>query len=175
MRQRRAGSPRDRRPTARCHCSSTLRESSPSGDQARAQARAQQRAQQRIRAPQSESLARAPVAETPHTWRTAPAQRRVMRIASSIFIYVCILAEYQAAWDGGGAHANSRWSEELVRTERERECVCVHYSRTVWHGERDTESLARYFYLKNRSHWEVPVFEGKPSTSWRDPIIPILL
>ena len=77
--------------------------------------------------------------------------------------------------DGGGAHANSRWSEELVRTERERECVCVHYSRTVWHGERDTESLARYFYLKNRSHWEVPVFEGKPSTSWRDPIIPILL
>ena len=24
-------------------------------------------------------------------------------------------------WDGGGAHANSRWNEELVRTERERE------------------------------------------------------
>ena len=59
--------------------------------------------------------------------------------------------------------------------QREREREYVHYSRTVWHGERDTESLARYFYLKNRSHWEVPVFEGKPSTSWRDPIIPILL
>ena len=63
-------------------------------------------------------------------------------------------------WDGGGAHANSRWSEELVRTERERERECVHYSRTVWHGERDTESLARYFYLKNRSHWQVPVSRG---------------
>ena len=80
-----------------------------------------------------------------------------------------------STWDGGGAHANSRWNEELVRTERESERERVLYSRTVWHGERDTESLARYFYLKNRSHWEVPVFEGKPSTSWRDPIIPILL
>ena len=29
--------------------------------------------------------------------------------------------------DGGGAHANSRWNEELVRTERERE-------RELWHG-----------------------------------------
>ena len=81
----------------------------------------------------------------------------------------------EPTWDGGGAHANSRWNEELVRTERESERERVLYSRTVWHGERETESLARYFNLKNRSHWEVPVFEGKPSTSWRDPIIPILL
>ena len=52
--------------------------------------------------------------------------------------------------DGGGAHANSRWNEELVRTETESERERVLYSRIVWHGERETESLARYFYLKNR-------------------------
>ena len=34
-------------------------------------------------------------------------------------------------WDGGGAHANSRWNEELVRTERESERERVLYSRTV--------------------------------------------
>ena len=73
-----------------------------------------------------------------------------------------MFAPFVVTWDGGGAHANPTWNEELVRTERERERERerVLYSRTVWHGQSETESLARYFYLKNRSHWQVPVSRG---------------
>ena len=89
-------------------------------------------------------------------------------------------------WDGGGAHANSRWNEELVRTERERERERVLFIREgnrarVTKAERERECFIQgqfgtgrerervwhvIFIWKNRSHWEVLVFEGKPSTSW---------
>ena len=75
---------------------------------------------------------------------------------------LCRLAVFSTG-EGGGAHANPTWNEELVRTEereRERERERVLYSRTVWHGQSETESLARYFYLKNRSHRQVPVSRG---------------
>ena len=35
--------------------------------------------------------------------------------------------------DGGGAHANSRWNEELVRTERERERESFLFERETEH------------------------------------------
>ena len=57
-------------------------------------------------------------------------------------------------------HGMRSWSGQRRERERERERERVLYSRTVWHGQSETESLARYFYLKNRSHWQVPVSMG---------------
>ena len=62
-------------------------------------------------------------------------------------------------WDGGGAHANSRWSEELVRTERERERErvliqgqfgTVRETQRVWHVIFiwKTEVIGRFLYSR---------------------------
>ena len=48
--------------------------------------------------------------------------------------------------------------------KRERESAL--FKDSLARGEREREFGTLFLFEKNRSHWEVLVFEGKPSTSW---------